>query len=98
MDLLFREYASPFVLLDTVIPSGQFVNFLETFEKKHEEKVRWEFFLHKLSAFDNRSWNEFNNDVDFETAKQQKPSEADLKDTIRHSMEIFDRMKKGGEG
>lgn len=100
MDLLFREYASPFVLLDQVIPAGQFVEFLKTFNKKHEEKIRWEFYIHKLSAFDERTWEEFNFDLDFGTAKerQEKPSEEELEITVRTSYNIMKNFKlEGGE-
>lgn len=90
MDLLFREYASPFVLLDNIIPLGQFCNFLDTFQKKHEEKTRWDFYLHKLSMFDNRSWIEFNHDLDFGTAKDiERPSDDVLVMTVKNSYNIM---------
>lgn len=98
-DLMFREYHDPQFLLDQVIPAGQFVNFIETFEQKHEEKIRWEFYIHKLSAFDERSWEEFNHDLDFGTAgKQERPADEDIIETIKGSYEIMKNFKlEGGE-
>ncbi len=91
MDLLFREYASPFILLDSVIPAGMFCNFLDTFERKHEEKIRWEFYIHKLSVWDQRSWEEFNRDLDFGTAtkKPERPSDEELTETVKRSYRIM---------
>ena len=60
MDLLFKRYASPFVLLDNLIltsSSYAFINDLLKFiNEEKEEQIRWEFFLHKV--FD-KSWKEF---------------------------------------
>lgn len=97
MDLLFREYASPFVLLDAVIPAGQFVNFLDTFQRKHEEKTRWEFYLHKLSVWDQRSWEQFNHDLDFGTAEPEQPSDEEIAETVRTSFQILKNWKGGEE-
>ena len=96
--MLFREYASPFTLLDQVIPAGMFMEFLETFAKKHEEKIRWEFYIHKLSAFDERTWAEFNHDLDFGTANFERPSEEELEATVKLSYTIMKNFKlEGGE-
>ena len=100
MDLLFKEYASPFVLLDQVIPAGQFVEFLEVFEDKREERTRWEFYIHKLPPFDERTWEEFNHDLDFGTVqRQEKPSDEEIEQTVRKSYEIMKNFKleEGGE-
>lgn len=98
-DLMFREYHDPKFLLDQVIPAGQFVNFIKTFEQKHEEKIRWEFYIHKLSAFDERSWEEFNHDLDFGTAsRQERPADEDIAETIKQSYKIMKNFKlEGGE-
>lgn len=99
MDLLFREYADPFCLLDQVVPVGCFCDFLETFEAKHEEKIRWEFFIHKLSPMDERTWEEFNHDLDHGvTKKQERPPDEDIEKTIRTSYRMMKNFKlEGGE-
>ena len=98
-DLVFREYHDPKFLLDQVIGAGQFENFIATFEKKHEEKIRWEFYIHKLSAFDERSWIEFNHDLDFGTAEgQERPSDEEIEETVKTSYKIMKNFKlEGGE-
>ena len=60
MDLLFKRYASPFILIDNLIltnSSSSFIDDLIDFiNKEKEEQINWEFFLHKV--FD-KSWKEF---------------------------------------
>ena len=60
MDLLFKRYASPFILIDNLIltnSSSSFIDDLIDFiNEEKEEQVQWEFFLHKV--FD-KSWKEF---------------------------------------
>ena len=64
MDLLFKRYASPFVLLDNLILTSSSSSFIDDLFKlineEKEEQIRWEFFLHKV--FD-KSWKEFNEEV-----------------------------------
>ena len=64
MDLLFKRYASPFVLLDNLILTSSSSSYIDDLFKlineEKEEQIRWEFFLHKV--FD-KSWKEFNDEV-----------------------------------
>lgn len=64
MDLLFKRYASPFVLLDNLILISSASSFIDDLinhiNKEKEEQIQWEFFLHKV--FD-KSWKEFNDEV-----------------------------------
>lgn len=98
-DLMFREYHDPKFLLDQVISAGQFVSFLTTFDRKNEEKIRWEFYLHKLSVFDERTWEEFNYDLDFGTVtRQERPSDEEIEETVRTSYKIMKNFKlEGGD-
>ena len=89
LDLLFTEYASPFILLDTVIQTGHLVDFLETFEKKREERIRWEYYIHKLSPLDDRSWDQFNRDLDGGVVMEERPSDEDITETVRQSYNIM---------
>ena len=60
MDLLFKRYASPFILLDNLISTSSLTSFIvEMWETVNEEKL-WDYFMHKV--FD-KSWNEFVDDV-----------------------------------
>lgn len=52
MDLLFKRYASPFLLLDSAISSCGLLDFVSDFVKfkteDDEQKMLWEFYLHKV--------------------------------------------------
>lgn len=103
MDLLFREYASPFVLLDSVISAGRFDDFLDTFEAKREERQLWEYYIHKLPPWDDRSFDRFRQDIRVKngiTPKIIRPSNEQLEATVKNSFDIlnnFDVMQEGGE-
>lgn len=61
MDLLFSKYASPFLLIDTLIQTNSLSEYISdmyrfTAEEKQEQS-KWEFFLHKVY---DESWNDFN--------------------------------------
>ena len=99
MDLLFRTYADPFTLLDQVIPAGCFVRFLITFQKKNDDDTRWNYYLHKLSAWEDRTWEQFNHDLDFGTAKGlERPSDQELTETVRNSYQIMKNFNPEGRG
>lgn len=57
MDLLFKRYASPFLLLDGFIVTNSLNNFIDDFLDFVKEDEEWEFFLHKVY---DKNWNEFN--------------------------------------
>lgn len=60
MDLLFKRYASPFLLLDNFILTNSLSEFIDDFFRfvgeEIKEKSEWEFFLHKVY---DKSWKEF---------------------------------------
>lgn len=97
MDLLFKEYASPYILLDDVISSGQLNEFLNVFQEQREEKQIWEFYLHKL-AFDDRTFDEFKNDI-INGSKEPEPiTPEQVETTVKDSyaiMQSFDPNQKG---
>ena len=68
MDLLFKRYASPFVLLDSLIIANSLNSFVDDFIVFVKEDNEWEFFLHKVY---DKSWKEFSDDIkSSENAKQ----------------------------
>lgn len=94
MDLLFREYASPFLLLDQLIPQGKLCEFLDTFEESKQEKELWEFYIHKLPAWDERTFEEFKNGLGVgEKNKQERPSDEQLETIIGNSYGILKDFK-----
>lgn len=64
MDSLFVEYANPFLLLENIIQTGRFVEFINVFLAKRKERQRWEYYINKIPAWDARSWEQFNEDLD----------------------------------
>ena len=68
MDLLFKRYASPFILLDGFIITSSLNNFIDDFLGFVNEKREWEFFLHKVY---DQTWSEFSNNI--KPSENQKP-------------------------
>lgn len=91
MDLLFKEYASPFVLLDEIIPLGMFCEFLDVFVDKYKEKQRWDFFIHKLPPWDDTSWEDFNKRLDEQEGIINVPvaTEEQLETTVSTSYQML---------
>lgn len=48
MDLLFKRYASPFLLIEEMIRMGQLSEFVSKVISKNNEDIQWEFWLHKV--------------------------------------------------
>lgn len=94
MDLLFKEYASPFVLLDSVIPAGRFNDFLDTFEAQREERQLWDFYINKLPPWDDRSFDDFRKTIKEGTQKKiERPSDEQLETTIKNSYEMLNNFE-----
>lgn len=95
MDLLFKRYASPFLLLDGYIQTSRLCEFIDTFCKQKIEDDRWEFFLHKVW---DKSYPEF---IEAMQTSQElhNMSEKDVENTIQKSMNILQNFSpQGGEG
>ena len=98
MDLLFHEYASPFLLLDGVISSGRFVEFIETFEKQREERSRWEYYIHKIPPWNDITWDEFNGQIDNQSVQADiTMTEEQLETTIKNSYNVMKNFKMSEE-
>ncbi|MCI7043365.1 MAG: hypothetical protein MR992_14810 [Lachnospiraceae bacterium] len=82
MDLLFHRYASPFLLLDQIIPSGDLSEFISTVWKIRDEEMQWQYFLSKV--FD-KSFEEFK-----ESLKPQGMTKQEIETTIKDSMTMID--------
>ena len=94
MDLLFKRYASPFVLLDNLILTNSLNNFIDDFFdfiiEERKEKTEWEFFLHKVY---DKSWGEFSESI--RQSENQKP--IDLGATLTKSKNILNNFTPEGE-
>lgn len=83
MDLLFHRYASPFVLLDQVISTGDFSEFVSTVWQVNEEEMQWQYYLFRV--FD-KSFTDFK-----EGMKPQKGmTKADIETTVKDSKSMLD--------
>ena len=82
MDLLFHRYASPFLLLDQIIPSGDLSDLISTVWEIRDEEMQWQYFLSKV--FD-KSFDDFR-----EALKSQKVmSQEEIETTIQDSINIM---------
>ena len=89
MDLLFKRYASPFVLLDNLIATASLSTFIDDFFKfigeEKQEETKWQFFLHKV--FD-KSWKEFCEEI----AIADKAEKVDVGATIKKSHDMLNNF------
>lgn len=83
MDRLFKRYSSPMILLDQMIRTGRFEEFVNEFvainneeteqqNKEQEDKLLWEIWLHRI--FD-KSFAEFKNSLTQEENAAPTPEE-----------------------
>ena len=86
MDLLFKRYASPFLLIDQLILTNGLDKFIDDlFEFMGEEKqeqTKWEFFLHKIY---DKSWKEFCNEIEVSNVENN----VDIGETLIKSKNIL---------
>lgn len=100
MDLLFKRYASPFSFVDGMIKTRRFcdfvMNFVKTTNEEEEEKVNWEFWLHKVFK---GTYNEFKEELKT-NAQNLSMSKETIETTVQNSLDIlktFKPTKQGGE-
>jgi hypothetical protein len=93
MDLLFKRYASPFLLLDGYIQTSRLCEFIDSLCKRKVEDDRWEYFLHKVW---DKSYPEFIEAI--ETSQElHNMSEKDVEKTVQKSMNILQNFSPQGE-
>lgn len=89
MDLLFKRYASPFLLIDQLILTNGLDKFIDDlFEFMGEEKqeqTKWEFFLHKIY---DKSWKEFCNEIEVSNVE----NDVDIVETLNNSKNILNNF------
>lgn len=87
--MLFKRYASPMVLLDGMIRTHRFSEFVNQFiditNEEFEDHTLWEVWLNRIA---DRDWNDFYN-----LSKSRKsvvlPSESILSTTVKESAEML---------
>lgn len=89
-DLLFKRYASPFLLMDEMIATERLVEFVDSIVKRTnkdtEEDVLWEFFLNKVQG---ESYEDFVNRVRDQASSQKSLSDEEIKAMVENSMNAF---------
>lgn len=89
MDLLFKRYASPFLLLDNLIISNKFSGFiLELINIVNDEEI-YDVWLHRV--FD-KNFSEFKNEV-LDRSEVIEVSDQEIETTINESQKILNNFK-----
>lgn len=84
MDLLFKRYASPFLLVDQMLMTRQFSEFVtQLFEFDTDERL-WNIFLHKVEG---QSFNEWKSTL--EGQQNAEMSKNEIETTVNNSFEIL---------
>jgi len=90
---------NPSLLIDGLISSGQFNSWVDAHEENKGEKLLWDMYLHKLGPWDERSFNDFKNDLIGDTSQSVgAPSDEQLSATIDLSYEILSNFEIKEEG
>lgn len=87
MDLLFKRYASPFILIEETIRTGRFNDFIDELRNiisdEEEDRTMWEYYLHRV--FD-KSYEAFVREV---KRPRQPEKTVDFETTIKESYSIL---------
>lgn len=86
MDLLFKRYASPFLLVDQMILTGNFTEFVAKAVELDADERLWQFFLHKVD--EEKSFNDWKASVVDQQAETQM-SDDEIKATVQSSFLIL---------
>ena len=70
MDLLFKEYASPFLFMDGCIQTSRLSEFIDVFIDKYNERYRWNYWLHQGQYMDT-TYQEFVDRLEGRTVSQE---------------------------
>ena len=86
--MLFQRYASPMIMLDKMILTGRFHDFVCEFiqirNEELEDQTRWEFYLHKVFNMDFKEYLEQTGGTEDESM-----TTGDLETTVKESMGII---------
>lgn len=98
MDYLFRRYSNPFPLLNGMISTGRLCEFIDEFVKirneEEEEKITWEFWLHKVFDKSYIEWKEALKPT--EKTENAAPTQAEMEETVRASFAMLDGFSLRG--
>ena len=89
---MFKEYGNPTFLIDGVISSCQFCEWLDAQFENKEEETMWEYYVHKLGAWDNRSFDEFRSGIR-KSIDMKPPTKEQASATINNSYNIIKQFE-----
>lgn len=85
MDLLFKRYASPFLLVNQMILTGNFAEFVTKLVELDEEDQLWQFYLARVEG---ESFVDWKASLNSGQAKSQM-SDDEIKATVKSSFDIL---------
>lgn len=85
MDLLFKKYASPFLLLDSYIAQGRLFEFILEFFKIRDEETTWEVWLYKVH---DKSFEDFKKSLE-EIKDNKEFTKEQIETTVTNSKDIL---------
>lgn len=86
MDLLFKRYASPFLLIEQMIAINSFSDFVTKLMDLNDEDILWEFFLHKYMG--EQSYSEWK-----ESLESKEVSAEEAEEIISNSFDILNSFE-----
>nr|WP_296077340.1 hypothetical protein [uncultured Ruminococcus sp.] len=86
MDLLFKRYASPFLLIEQMIAINNFSDFVTKLLNLNDEDILWEFFLHKYMG--EQSYSEWK-----ESLESRELSAEEAEKIISNSFDILNSFE-----
>ena len=87
MDLLFKRYASPFLLVDQMLLTGQFSEFVtEIFDYDTDDRL-WNIFLHKVDG--QTSFNDWKASIGLGQNSNTEMTKNEIETTINDSFYIL---------
>lgn len=90
MDMLFKRYACPFLMLEQMMQMGRLEEFVDEFVKIHNEEMTdqsmWELYLHH--TFLSESFDDFKRKCNVPTFRKQP--KGNLEATVKESKNILD--------
>lgn len=89
--MLFKRYANPMIILEQMIRTQRFSEFINEFvriqNEELEDRTQWEFWLHRV--FD-KSWAQFLEVVEGNNSvAENMPTQDELEQTVMESKKIF---------
>ena len=91
MDLVFREYSSPFSLLDEIISNGMLNDWIYRFLKSHKESLQWEVWINKIHE---QSWADYLAESEVnEDLVNASWGDTEIKATISDNFEMMQNFK-----